>query len=322
MKSNFWILVGLFVVSCLFLVSVGCEYSKTIHVADDGYHPLNDSEDEVPPEDKTPATPTEPAGVVPSDPAPIPLPTPVPAPTPTPQPTPVLPQPPVAVAEAPQVTSVTPSGSDNLPTKMVTIAFSEPMDVASVNEAFAVVILPTNGDASTCFNDGKWEGTRVNDSGTEFTILFTQPLEGCTFAGLVSGRVKSKEGRAMGADYTWTFGTKDVTAPTVTSMTPGVSMGDFAATDTVSVTFSEPMNPDSQKLPLYIIPDSGDYRCFNGGYWQSTVWSEGNTKVAIRYTKPLGACKFRAGVEAGVTDLAGNALGGISGYQWTFVISN
>jgi len=318
----------------LFLVaSSGCNYATKPFTIDmshkGGANPISTekagSEDEIsakdnaqtPTETILPANPSQPA----TEPEPLPAPSPVSSGTKSPsapsatQP-PSTPSAPVADTAAPTIISVTPNGDGNTPTKTIGITFSEAMDAASVTKPGALLVIPSSGYG--CDNGGKWEKTELSDNGTKATIFFTKPLEGCSFIAQVSGQVTDKAGNALGQNYVWNFQVKDATPPLVIGTDP--FLGGDANTDKVTLTFSEPMNPDSSKIILLIVPvDYDDFSaCYNGTAWKSNTWNADRTKVTVAYTKPLGPCKFKAVVAGSLTDVAGNNL---ESYQWIFDIA-
>lgn len=101
----------------------------------------------------------------------------------------------------------------------------------------------------------------------------------------------------------------DTTAPSVSSQSPLVDATRVGALATVSVTFSEPMDPATLSTSTFTLTGSG-------GPVSGAITLAGNT-ATFTPAAPLGdLLEYTARVTTGAKDLAGNALA--ADYSWTF----
>jgi len=105
-------------------------------------------------------------------------------------------------------------------------------------------------------------------------------------------------------------GNSDTTAPTVTAVTPLAGASEVALTDTVAVTFSEPVDCTTLTTARFTLVHAGN-RAVSG---EVACSGQGAT---FRPVAPLAdGVQFTATVKAGVKDAAGNALA--TDHAWTF----
>jgi len=201
---------------------------------------------------------------------------------------------------APSVTGVNPSdGMAGIGINAaVTVEFSEQMDASSINEGSFTV----SRDGANV--PGRIEVTRGNRTAT---FRPEQQLEPDTeYTVEVSSAVRDVAGNEMGTGFSSSFVTatgKDVTRPSVTGVTPGSGAVDVPEDMTVTVTFSEPVNPLSiGPGTLYLLGPGG---AVPGVF----TLGSGNTTVGFTPLYPLFAgAVYSLNVTKGVTDTAGNPL--------------
>lgn len=118
-------------------------------------------------------------------------------------------------------------------------------------------------------------------------------------------------GGGSSADGTATSGAvKDVIAPTVTYMTPATGAAGVAIDSSVTVTFSEAIDPASINQQTFTV--SGV---------QGVVTYEPTSKTAMFTHPPMSTnSTYTVTITKGVKDQAGNSMG--SAYTWTFVTSS
>ncbi len=101
----------------------------------------------------------------------------------------------------------------------------------------------------------------------------------------------------------------ETTPPTVVSVSPPDNTGDVAVRPTISVTFSEAMNPSAAEGAFSIDPSIAGTFSWNGNTMIFTP--DADLPYSVVYTATVGT---------GAKDLAGNALA--TAYSWTFTIRN
>jgi ATP-dependent Clp protease adapter protein ClpS len=205
---------------------------------------------------------------------------------------------------APTVTSVSPAnGSVNIPVNStVTVAFSEPMDAATINSA--TITLTNNSTATTVagavsYNSANNTATFSPSSALSFSTGYTVS---------VSTAVKDAAGNAMAATFSATFstaGAPDTTPPSVLGTSPDNGAGNVAVTAVVTATFSEQMDAATISGSTVTLKVSA-----NGAAVAGTVTYNAGTNTAT-FT-PSSALAYSTGytltVSTGAKDLAGNSL--------------
>ena len=200
-----------------------------------------------------------------------------------------------------------PNGAVGVPTNAsLTAQFSEDVDASSVSLA-TFQVLHTNGTSAPGI---------VELIGRTAIFTPTVPLtSSTTYTATITG-VKDLAGNAMAAPYSWTITTPvaapiDTTPPTVLSTLPVNGLACTPTDSSATVTFSENLNALSVNTNSFTIKRP-DQTSVNGAVEQ--------VSGSIYRFRPLNALAFAttysATVNAGVTDLAGNALG--SNFTWTF----
>ncbi|MEP7375510.1 MAG: Ig-like domain-containing protein [Chitinophagaceae bacterium] len=159
----------------------------------------------------------------------------------------------------------------------------------------------------------------LNASGSQITLTPSAILAGSTVynATITGGStgVKDLAGNALVNNYSWSFTTAavDITAPTITSVSPvngatGVSTG-----TTVIANFSEAINASSVTTSAFQLRNSANTLI------TGAVSTSGNQIILTPSSALAGSTVYTAtftGGTSGVKDLSGNAL--VSNYSWSF----
>jgi len=211
---------------------------------------------------------------------------------------------PVTDTTAPSVTAFSPAHSTtNVATNsVVTVTFSEAMDPATIN---ANSVLLMNGNTPTPATVTYNAATRTA------TLTPTGPLSGsATYTiAVLSKTVADLAGNHLGFDYSAIFttvvGAGDTTPPSVVSFSPAHSTANVATSSTVTVTFSESMDPATINANSVLLMNGNTKT-------PATVTYNAATKTAtLTPTGPLSnsATYTIAVLSKTVADLAGNHLG-------------
>ena len=146
---------------------------------------------------------------------------------------------------APTVTVMTPANgaSDVGIGAVVTATFSEALDPATVTgQTFELRDGTNTVVAATVSYAAATQTATLTPSAPLATLsTYTATLKG----GATDPRVKDVAGNALAGDVSWSFTTTagDITAPTVTAMTPVNGASDVAIGSAVTATFSEALDP-------------------------------------------------------------------------------
>ena len=214
----------------------------------------------------------------------------------------------------PSVTSTSPvTGSSGVAlTTSIVFNINEPLNPASVrtntagNDTFAVFINNATVNVQVA-------GTLVlTNSANSSTVVFTpaNPLLAnatVTFYAGYNTRATDFAGNNLNgfnASFTTANGT-DITAPTVTSVTPTNNATGIGQNQVVSLTFSKSLNPSTVNASTFALYNGATYL---GG---SISLSAGNRSVSFNATLPTSAL-ITVIVTSGLTDLAGNHLADFS----------
>jgi methionine-rich copper-binding protein CopC len=197
----------------------------------------------------------------------------------------------------PTITATTPAqGATNTPINTpITVTFSEPMDPASIS----------NTTFSLTANGGNYPGSVIYTGTTAIFTPNTFPLAyASNYTATVSNGAKDLAGNSLAANHTWSFTTiasPDTTRPTIISTSPVTGATNVSINPTITVTFSEPMDPST-------ISASTIYTLEGGGYFPVISYS-GTTAT---FTPTMGSFAYSKNynlvVSSGVKDLAGNSL--------------
>lgn len=206
----------------------------------------------------------------------------------------------------PTVTNVSPApGTQGAPINtVVVVQFSEPVSFTSITPQ--TVILSTGGvPVATQFT------MEQNNTVLRIVPANLLPLQANKFYELtVTPGVLDLAGNPLGAPFTsslTTGGVTDATVPTVTTFTPALFATGVSRQATVSVTFSEPINPITVTSSTFWLAGSGQ-NIMVGTYHVSTD----RKTVTFTPAHPFFANNGQSINVNGVEDLAGNRASGSS----------
>jgi len=190
----------------------------------------------------------------------------------------------------------------------LSVEFSESMDPSSITTSTVLLACPAAAPVSGTV------GYAISGNVATFTPTGTLPINTTCTATVTTG-VRDGAGNALAATYTWTFTTgtsADTTPPAVSSTVPMAGATGVALNATISVGFSEPMDPQT------ITTSTLTLACPAGTPVTGTVAYAASGYVAT-FTPTVAlaaATTCTATVSTGAKDVAGNALA--APYAWTF----
>ena len=204
----------------------------------------------------------------------------------------------------PTVSSVSPlNGALNVAVgSVVNITFSEPMDATTINGTNITLKTTTTGTPVT--------GTVSYNAGTS-VATFTPAGSlsfGTGYTVTVTTGVKDVAQNALATAFPSTFTTAnapDTTAPTVTSTNPNDAATNVAINTTVSVTFSEPMDPTTVTGTTFTLKTT------TGGTPVAGTVAQVGTSNTFTFTPTsplLNNTNYTATVSTGAKDVALNPL--------------
>jgi len=201
---------------------------------------------------------------------------------------------------APTVVSTVPADlATNVPRSIVLSAtFSEPMDPATINTT-TFTLRATAGAAVA--------GTVAYDAATNTATLtpLAQLDGGTTYTATITTGAKDVAGNSLAANRTWTFITADNTPPTVTSVSPLNGATDVAVNTSVTVTFSEPMNPSTINTTTVNVRNSNTNAPVPG----VVTYNAASNSATFTPSGPLAnGTAYTVTVTTGAMDVGGNAL--------------
>lgn len=205
----------------------------------------------------------------------------------------------------PTVTVVSPlQGALNVApnTKLITAAFSEPMDETTLTQSSFTLSCPDTPAASG--------GTVTYLAATKVaTLSVPATLSAGTCTATVTSAVKDSTGVNMVSNYPWQFTVGDASAsdntpPTVAPVTPGIDATNVPTNTLVKATFNEGMDP------LTIDATSFTLSSVQGGLVAGTVTlSPLNKNATFKPNANLTVgTVYTAKITTASTDLAGNTL--------------
>jgi hypothetical protein len=222
----------------------------------------------------------------------------------------------VAVADTttPTIVSLspTPGASDVAITTNVVVTFSEPMKQSTIVGTANIRLAPDSAPGSTV------AATLSYSSSTNAATLTPAAplLNNVKYRVTVTTSVTDVAGNALASDTTWTFKTiADTTAPTVIATSPKNDTT-VAAPATITVTFSENMNPTTLNGTLTNFTVKTTVGSINV---PGTVSYNTSTRIAtFTPTAPLAAgTGYTVTVTTGAKDIAGNGLTGNFTFAFT-----
>jgi Bacterial Ig-like domain len=189
----------------------------------------------------------------------------------------------------------------------VSATFSEPMANSTLNSTSFKLQRVTAGNPAIM-------GT-VLVSGNTATFTPIAALAGnTTYRATITTAAQDAAGNALAVAYTWDFTTDlnpDMTAPTVSSVSPPRDASGITPNTTISASFSEAMtNATLTNATFTVSPYAG------GAVVVGTVNVSGNTATFSPTTGLADSTRYVATISGTVRDAAGNALG--TDYTWRF----
>jgi O-glycosyl hydrolase len=153
----------------------------------------------------------------------------------------------------------------------------------------------------------------VTSVGSTAQLTPTAPLAyNTTYTVTLTTGVQSLVGTTLASNYTWSFTTAAVPAPTVSSVTPANGTTSVAIASTVTATFSEAMNASTITSSTFTLVPQG------GSAVAATVsYNAVSLTATLTPTAPLlNGATYTATIGTGVMSSGGSALA--STYSWTF----
>ena len=199
----------------------------------------------------------------------------------------------------PTVTSVQPGPGAVLVNAQIRAIFSEEIDPLSLNPATFFVRDPAHQLVA---------GT-ISYLNKTATFTLAAPLAPGIYSVTLTTGIQDVVGNPLAADYLWNF-TVDRTAPTVVSISPASNATNIPSSASISVTFSEEIDPAS--LNPY-----SSFTVTGGGYQVSgNVTYSNKTATFVPYTALGRNTLYTVMLTTTVSDLAGNHLA--ANYSWSF----
>ncbi|MCP4693427.1 MAG: hypothetical protein GY859_35640 [Desulfobacterales bacterium] len=184
----------------------------------------------------------------------------------------------------------------------ITVVFSEPMDPATIT---TVTFTAQDGSGSIT--------GAVSSAGAGAAFGPTEPLAYETaYTATITTGAADLAGNHLTADYTWQFTTgeaPDLTPPVVSGTDPADLALDIPINTAISVTFSEVVDAATLTTASFTVNDGANDI-------PGAVVVMGATALFTPTAYLENSAVYTAQVAAGVTDLAGNALG--ADYTWSF----
>lgn len=182
----------------------------------------------------------------------------------------------------------------------ITATFSEPVDPATITTAGVFTLMSGSTPVP---------GT-VTYSGTTATFTPSASLATNTlFTATITTGVKDLAGNAMSLNYSWSFQTIVIPAPTVSSTSPVPYAYAVALNSAVTATFSTQMNSATLTGTSFTVV--GGTTPISG-----SVTYNGSTATFTPSASLAANTVYTATLTTGVTDSTGTALG--ANYSWTF----
>jgi Fibronectin type III domain. len=202
----------------------------------------------------------------------------------------------------PRVTATSPANGQTAVSSFATVTatFSEPIDPTTINTTTFIVKITSTGAVVP--------GTVTYTATTriaEFKPTSPLPNPALLTATVTTG-VKDLAGNKLGADFSWTFTTRDDSPPSVISTSPADGATSVAPASAITATFSEAMDPTTITNSTITLKATSSGLGVNG-----TVSYNTSTHIATFLPNaPLSQTTgYTLTIAGSVKDLAGNQMG-------------
>jgi hypothetical protein len=215
----------------------------------------------------------------------------------------------------PTVNAVSPpNGQSNVATNTaVNITFSEAMDQQTINTT-TITLKNTNTSAPVTGTVAYNSATNVATFTPSAALAF-----GTQYTVTVTTGAKDVAGNPLASQSVTTFTTvaaPDTTAPTVVATTPTDGATGVAANTTVTVTFSEPMDPNTITTSTFTLKTTVGSNPVTG----TISYNQATNTATFTPNAPLGSnTGYTATITTAVTDLAGNHLAANKVFSFTTI---
>lgn len=183
--------------------------------------------------------------------------------------------------------------------KIITATFSVPMDQSTINGNSFILKSGSSIIVGT-----------VLYSGSTASFLPTSSLRaGVTYTATINIGAKNVAGTAMAENYTWSFSTGAVIAPTVISTDPANNATGVSLNKTVTATFSVPMDPTTINATTFTLKNGSTFVT-------GTISYTGTTALFNPVSNLLPSTVYTGTITIGVKNATGTAMA--ENYIWSF----
>jgi hypothetical protein len=208
----------------------------------------------------------------------------------------------------PTVTFTNPAvGATSIPiNRKIAATFSKPMDPLTITTATFTLVSTTNIAGTVTYNAANNIATFAPTANLAANTTYT--------ATITTG-AKDLSGTSLASSFIWTFttgATADTTAPTVTSTNPVSGVAGVALNQKIAATFSKVMDAATITTTTFTLIKQGTTTNIAGA-----VSYAGTTATFTPTANLAASTNYIATITTGAKDLAGNALAGNFGWNFT-----
>jgi hypothetical protein len=183
--------------------------------------------------------------------------------------------------------------------KVVSATFNMPMNPSTLKDTTFILRQGTT----------KIAGTVTYIDTTAYFTPSVALLSGTTYTATITTGAKNLAGTGLASNYTWSFTTGILVAPTVISTDPANLATNVPLNKIITATFSEAMNPLTISGATYTLKQGANLIA-------GTVTYSGTTATFTPSVALLSGTTYTATITTGAKNLAGTSLAG--NYIWTF----
>ena len=220
--------------------------------------------------------------------------------------------------QPPTITSFTPpDGASGVSvSSAVTVTFNKAIDPTTITSSTFQLLDPSGTPvaATLSYDSSTLRATLQPSAALAVSAMYTAVVRG----GTTDPRIKDASGTPLAANTVWSFATgSSSTPPVILSVTPGSGQIGVSGTTSVSVTFSESIDPTTLTTSTFQLIDASNNVVGASISYNSTTFT-----AVLQPTSPLnGLATYTAVVRGGTTDprvkdVSGNALP--STVSWLF----